>query len=440
MNKSNIGVYDVNITNTNEKEILQILIDNCSKSLINKNAFLLDLNKIEFNLIEKIVYDLSVFHLKNMNINILDNINIEFWFKTTGTYSVHFHTDKDDNSMNLRGISPTPLFTSLLYLTNNYNPTLITNIDENSYKYKNFLNENSNLFLFFPKKMKNLLFNPSFYHSELDIFDNLNKNKNRNVLVINVWKNYIPLELQFYENIEKDIYKKEKNIINIKKNDIIKNINIENEIILNNIFFTELLYNKSKKYHFIIKNILEKYINNENENNENNENVIYMLYNNSNIVINQLANPNNKLNFKTKIIDYSINNIIPDFIDNDELNTIKNILEPCGILAGNSNLFKYLEQNIFFKLYNILLKTYNLDSNKNYINIIDVIVSKNITINNNHTCIASIFIYDSVIKENDISKEEFYINNKTLLIKNNTYNIIEKNTQTLFIEFILDIW
>lgn len=67
-------------------------IDLCNNTTINENVFdlikikpkqlyLLNFKKEQFNLIEKYVYDIAIFHLQRLNIVLNDEIFIEFWFK-----------------------------------------------------------------------------------------------------------------------------------------------------------------------------------------------------------------------------------------------------------------------------------------------------------------------------------------------------------------------
>ena len=65
------------------------------------------------------------------------------------------HIDSNDISMKKQGISHRPVLSSVIYLNDNSNPTLITNFDINDFKYKNF--KNFNLFLSFPKRFKKLI-------------------------------------------------------------------------------------------------------------------------------------------------------------------------------------------------------------------------------------------------------------------------------------------
>jgi hypothetical protein len=130
--KNNVSVWELEPVDSSKEELYMSYYTNESLlSLKYHSAYILDNNKNRFDFIEKLVYDLSKFHLKNINMDIdKDNIKLEFWFKTTDSYGRVMHTDGDDNAKALGKPSPVPLMSILLYFNNNNNPTLITNIDE----------------------------------------------------------------------------------------------------------------------------------------------------------------------------------------------------------------------------------------------------------------------------------------------------------------------
>ena len=190
-----LSVYDISFNNENTSLYLSIMSNECASSIKSFQAYILNKKSENIDFIEKIVYDLSKFHLDNMNKDIRnENITIEFWFKANITKN---HIDGDVNGIGHRGFSCSPLCSILVYLNDNENPTLLTNIDNESYKYKKITNKE--LFLIFPKKLKSIIFDRSYYHSEIDIFDNRDT-IDRNVLVIDIWEDYIPLFIENYES------------------------------------------------------------------------------------------------------------------------------------------------------------------------------------------------------------------------------------------------
>ena len=193
-----LSVYDISFNNENTSLYLSIMSNECTSSIKSFQSYILNKKSENIDFIEKIVYDLSKFHLDNMNKDIRnENITIEFWFKANITYGKEIHIDGDVNGIHHRGFSCSPLCSILVYLNDNENPTLLTNIDNESYKYKKITNKE--LFIIFPKKLKSIIFDRSYYHSEIDIFDNRDT-IDRNVLVIDIWEDYIPLFIENYES------------------------------------------------------------------------------------------------------------------------------------------------------------------------------------------------------------------------------------------------
>jgi len=284
----------------------------CFKTLKTKSAYILNKNNNNFNLIEKIVYDIAKFHLDNMNLDIQDeSICIEFWLKTNGTYIKNMHIDGDDNeSVANNGLSSSPFFSTVLYFNDNNNPLFITNIYIESYKYKKFTNKN--LYFVFPKKMKNVIFNPKFYHREINIFNEDIDNNFRNSLVLNIWKNHIPLNLPFYNLNEYDnyIFKREDKFINFIKNENFHKIDIKNKLKLDDNFFSDILYKNSDKYYKNFKFIFE---------NNNIYDNTFSIFESENLI-----NCSNNLNTKLKQ-NFNKNNIIFN-LDLESINVFVNFI------------------------------------------------------------------------------------------------------------------
>lgn len=440
-NKLNLSICDINYLNDfHESIFLPMLSDEC---LIKRNktndAFLLEKNKTKYDFIEKLVYDMAKFQLDEMNIDINSSeINVEFWFKTTGTYDDSIHIDCDVNSFDTRRISRSSIFTSLLYLNDNANPTLITDIDEDSYKYKNFTSENSNLILIFPKKMRNVVFNSGYFHGEINIFNKLEEEPPRNLLLINVWKNYCPLNIPFYESLKYEFYSFEKNesVININKDNFMKKINTVDSLILNDVFFTELLYRNNKDVFCNLKDVLE------NEYKTNDKIMLFNSFNEPKVNIKEQLHkehPLKKITFSKDLIDFEKVNIIPGFINEEQKNYISKSFINCdyGILKDDSELLNYIQKNLFIKLYDLLVNTYNLNE-KYTINIVSVNLARNISNNNNHSCVSTIFINNDIIKENKNEETEININSKSILLNN--INFYNNSNDQLLLEFFIDIW
>jgi hypothetical protein len=227
------------INNFMIKELIEEI--NNYANIINDTRLLNKNTNEKLNILEKFVYDVSLKHLRDSNLNIdNENIYIEFWCKNKFDTNA-FHVDCDEFEK-LNGIYYYPLLSCVTYFNENSNPTIITNIDMETYIYKNFEYQ-KNLFISFPKILKQITFDGKFFHGS-GIIDDINSE--RIILAINIWERK-PTNINYYiSNNTNNIFQKngcEYTVIE-KKNDIIMLNNKEK--IKNYNFFNELLYNNSK--------------------------------------------------------------------------------------------------------------------------------------------------------------------------------------------------
>ena len=247
-------------------------IINYIKMYEKKRLFLLDTNKTNFELIEKVIYEIAMFHFERLNIIFDPNEHfIEFWFKTTifknsDSYPHNinsFHYDCDENERKLNNKQFKPLLSCVNYFNDNEFPLLLTDIDLEEYKFKKFENKN-NIQIIFPKKNKQFTFDGTKYHGVVDIFNNLNNdtfNNNefeRYMLAINLW-NKKPLNVEYYENTNNSTFNKEDKIVTIESNNVIKELVLEKNI-LDFDFYEKMLYNKRK---FVIPQEISELVKNE---------------------------------------------------------------------------------------------------------------------------------------------------------------------------------
>ena len=285
------NLWDINLFNDNKiNENIIDLIKNKPKQL-----YLLNFKKDNFTLIEKYVYDIAVFHLKRLNIDLNDEIFIEFWFKSKiihnnfdKIYGIHnFHVDCDEEEKRCNNKVVHPILSCVTYGSDCLYPTVITDASHNDYKFKNFENKEM-LQIIFPEKNKHITFDGSYMHGAGNIFDIDDMKANdtdyepeRIMLAINLWK-HRPLNIQYFVPDTTDI------LYNFDKDEFIIEINAKPDFyeIMNNDIFTydfyeNLFYNKEnilwpdelitsvkelitkKTYNFLIKN-----------NNNNNKNKI----------------------------------------------------------------------------------------------------------------------------------------------------------------------
>ena len=303
-----------------------------------KQLFLLDTSKTNFDLIEKVVYEIAMFHFEHLNIKFDPNEHfIEFWFKNqifknsdNYTYNINsFHYDCDENEKKLNNKQFKPLLSCVNYFNDNEFPLLLTDIDLEEYKFKKFENKN-NVQIIFPKKNKQFTFDGTKYHGVIDIFNNLNNdtfNNNeleRYMLAINLW-NRKPVNVNYYENGSENTnntqFSKQGKIVTIESNNVIKELVLEKNI-LDFDFYEKMLYNKQK---FIIPQEISELVKNElTINNEfNNFKITYKSGDNSLIekssnlskmvkdinIINTIDNSNNKID----ILDVFYNRFIQRF-------------------------------------------------------------------------------------------------------------------------------
>lgn len=192
------------------------------------------INNSSSSILENFILDISLFHLKNKKLNdiqyeieylILDN---KFKFKV--------EYDKITKK--------SPLFSIILFLNEETYPVVMSNVDIESYKYKE-INNYSNLYFLIPKNNTHITFDSSKYYSIYNY--NNEDNISKNYLQINIWES----KNKYLINHE--------NLINIVENNIISYNSIYNCNLLNDILYD----NNNDTTEKIIK-VLKAYNGNEN--------------------------------------------------------------------------------------------------------------------------------------------------------------------------------
>jgi hypothetical protein len=242
-------INDINFTNEN---LLNILFDTSTRYLLNTD-------QSNFDLLEKYIYDIAMFHFERLNIKYNKNINyIEFWYKNKVNLDNNFHFVCDEYEKKKNNNYIYPLLSNIIYLNDNIYPTIITNIDLEKYKYKEFDNEND-ITIIFPKKNKHISFDGSNINGTYALFEENREDVPRHLLSINLW-NKKPTNVEYYNSNEKEkLYNKQTLLINIDTEtncDFKKNIMVKD--ILNYNFFENLLY-KNINQHLIFLDLLNKY-------------------------------------------------------------------------------------------------------------------------------------------------------------------------------------
>ncbi len=209
---------------------------------------LLDLTKSKYTLLEKYVYDIAMFHFARLKIHDIENHAIEFWCKSK--FQTHaLHVDCDE-SLKRKGVYVYPLLSCVTYLNDVSScPTIITNVDMDCYKYKEFESQ-TELILSLPLRNKQITFDGHFFHGSTTLFNNQDMQE-RYIIAINFWKTK-PNEVNFYNvNNEtncnnKVILKREAPLITLREdNNAICSVNVCNDTI-NYSLFNDILYNKKR--------------------------------------------------------------------------------------------------------------------------------------------------------------------------------------------------
>jgi hypothetical protein len=207
---------------------------------------LLDLTKSNYTLIEKYVYDIAMFHFARLKIHDIENHAIQFWCKSK--FQTHtLHVDCDE-ILKRKGSYIYPLLSCVTYLNDVSScPTIITNVDMDCYKYKEFETQ-TELILSLPVRNKQITFDGHFFHGSTTLFDSQDIQE-RYIIAINFWKTK-PLMVEYYSvNNEincndKVILKREDPLITLRKDDTkICYIHLCDDIINYNLF-NDILYNK----------------------------------------------------------------------------------------------------------------------------------------------------------------------------------------------------
>lgn len=387
------------------------------KNSINYNkTYVLNKEQSNFSLIEKYIYDIANFHCNNNSFNIND-IFIEFWFKQEINNSIglnEFHVDCDEYKKRTNYNYIHPLLSCVTYFNNCNFPLLLTEIDIDSYKYKDFKHKNT-IYISFPEEMKQVTFLGNTFHGVIDIFNESSNNKSfeRIILAINLWDKY-PENVEYFKYNNKNnnnIYNlnRDDSIINIIKNH--DNIIIENtEKVFDYDFYNTMLYDKENfAIPTNIANIIKEKINSN-----------ISIYKNFSITDSNLETEINYLNKKTQIDNlnkhiqltnninnpknnkFIVDNIYNRFLQRHIVNNIysKNvcewiIAEAEGYAKNNGgwttnrhikypttdlpvDKIKNIINFVFFSFNDIFLKiknTYNLDNNIKF-NITDLFIVK----------------------------------------------------------------
>ncbi len=226
--------WKINLLEQND----EINLINYIKKNNTTQIYLLDTSKNYFNILEKYVYELAMFHFARLNIVYDKNKHyIEYWTKNennSGSNNIihNFHSDKDELRLQKNNELVYPLLSTVTYLTDSECPTVITNIPYHNINKLEELEKNNLIYLSFPKKLKHIAFNGINSHGVSDVLsENIlpHNISNRRTFMINLWEKHIPTDRIF--NTTGSLLDE----IHSKNNILIKNMEINSNYLETNI-------------------------------------------------------------------------------------------------------------------------------------------------------------------------------------------------------------
>lgn len=195
---------DINATSEEKIEYAQMMDDLFSYGGCSPTNYFLDLNKKKYGFIEKFIYDIAIHHFDRLGIKEINDNHVSFWFRflDNGKNDMNIHIDHDYYEHSKKGTELLrPMCSTLTYLNESSNPSLITEVTLEMSKSKVFHKLNKSMCFSFPKIMKHVCFNSGkYFHGETSLIE-CKKRSKRQVLVIAIWdKNNKPLHVPFFNN------------------------------------------------------------------------------------------------------------------------------------------------------------------------------------------------------------------------------------------------
>ena len=360
--------------------------------------YLLNIENKTFTFIEMLVYELAMYHIKRLNLN--EDLFIEFFIENITSSKMDIESDKNVSCVIDQQNSDSPIITTITYLNNNDIPDILTNIDIDSYKYKNIIN-NSYIGFSFPKLFKHISFNGGkYYHGIYNIFNNNTDIDKRITLKINIW-NKIPNNSNYYSNDIFDFDILNNKIHHFSKNEKIINIfeeinntykmSVKEDII--DEFYENILYKHYYNFDHEIHSKLASLYNNFN----------FLLIEKKEIIIKnkikqELDNSSRIFLQRFKFIKF-YNEFVCNYIINQSLSFFNN-----DNIVSTYNNYKSLDIDNVPSIMNLILTSFQL--------VIDNIKTSFCLKNKNSYNIEKVFI----IKNNTSILNDFFNDNTTICI------------------------
>ena len=257
--------WDIKIKEDSENTLNILLEEFCDINEKTKTFFWLDLNKTEYTIFEKLLYDIVSFHFERLGLDINDkSYFVECWthYRFCSNYKLHIDVDEPEFKKNILYL---PFLTTLTYFNNIKNPTMIIDVTEEQYCNNDFKNHDT--YFAFPKMLNHIAFEGNkYFHGAINFFNEEQIKHERYILGMNLWKKplayvekynfniynkhsfrfknlyYIDKKYKIFEFEEKNKLKNIKtnnDILNCiipfenKKNSFIRDFNIDKEIFIN---------------------------------------------------------------------------------------------------------------------------------------------------------------------------------------------------------------
>ena len=248
----NINIWKINEVHLTNELIIEI-DNNCNCN----ETKLLDMNKSNYSILEKYVYDIAVFHAKRLSIK--EEYFVEFWIKKK--YHTHIlHVDCDEQLKTEQLEYRFPLLSIVNYLNDSTIPTVISNIDIDRFMYKEF-EKDIGLFFSFPRKQKQITFNGKYYHGAALL--NENQDEDRYIIAVNIWEKTPPANIEYFNNTCKEVklMNMNKPLFHIELDEDQENTNILsvglNKDIMNYKLFEDILYNNDQNFFTMFRDIIK---------------------------------------------------------------------------------------------------------------------------------------------------------------------------------------
>jgi hypothetical protein len=247
-NRENIILNNISVKVFNTLNVDSDTINSEANLLKNKKYKLS--HKTNYDILEKYILDVVLSHASEKGIIFDHNTHtIEFYFNIHDNFSSNYS----------KKYKRSPVFSSIIFLSDNNSDILFTNIDIEAYKYKEIPQENI-ISIVCPKKNTNVLFDSSKYYGKIK-FDP-DSNCNDTCIVINLWENIVS-DCDTYNNNDGNNNEVLNYTVSEYNNILYETINLENmveEIVYDNNYYNivkQIQKMKNKDINMIIlKNIV----------------------------------------------------------------------------------------------------------------------------------------------------------------------------------------